>query len=1018
MSIFGLRLCSTLSALIALGSAAQDEQTLKAPGAERATFQLDSGLTIELVASEPQIESPVAMAFDENGRLWVVEMRDYPNGPKPGAKPAGRIKVLDDDDRDGFYERASIFADELLFANGLMPWDGGLIVTAAPQILFLKDEDGDGKADRRDVLWEGFSARNPQLRVSHPILGLDGWVYVVNGLQSSKVKKPGQAEGEAIDISGRDFKFNPRTGEGEAIAGMGQFGNTFDDWGRRFVCTNRNHIIPIIFEEKYAKRNPYLIPPPRLTDNQNAGGAARIFPISKNFTTSTLHEGSFSASCGILIYRGDALPDFYYGSAFMCDPTGNLVHQEIVEPDGAGFRWHPPRDGVEFLASTDDWFRPVFLSHGPDGALYVVDMYRKVIEHPEWMPPELQKRPDLELGNDKGRIWRILPEKTERQSERPKLAGMPTEELVRVLDHSNAWYRVTAQRLLVERADPKTAALLSIKPRAGYRSWEDQTRLGLVHAVWLLRALGAFDDKARIALSRDEDDARLWEQAILLSEGMDPDALSTKMLFFPGMGPDDRRLRFQIALSLGAWEPRQRPIMLDFQEPRPASEPGDQKWDYLARIAAQDADDPWSRTAILSSIQGEAGHFAFLLAAPLFGRQLIPSQSEGARALWAELFEMVGRRNEKFDTRTALTALAVVDKFHPELVDRWRLLGLAAMDRSLRQSGKRLVDVVRRLTVETDPLAETPKRQTLEFLDSLPRRVLEPGLSIEDSRLAIELLPQCDRATAVKTLIGLIRIAADQTLIESSLESLSRVTEGREAVDLLLDSYERATPQTRRLIVRLALAQPDRIAAALQAVESGALPDTAIDAAQVAQLINDSREEIRTLARRVLASRIPAERNEVLARYQPAVTKQGDIPRGRVSFRERCAQCHRVEGFGVAVGPDLSDLRTKSPEMLLHDILNPNAAIDANYQVYSVATKDGRVFSGLIQSESAAGLTLVRAEGQTDTILRQDIEETRATGQSLMPDGVEKDISPDAMADLIAYLKNWRYEQAGIPKGK
>ncbi|MCI0636556.1 MAG: hypothetical protein L0206_21945, partial [Actinobacteria bacterium] len=241
------------------------------PEQARDALRIDRGLRVELAASEPQIESPVAIAFDEEGRLWVVEMRDYPNGPPPGGKPEGRLKVLEDRDGDGRFEHSSVFADGLLFANGLMRWRDGVIVTAAPHIVHLRDTDGDGRADRREVLYEGFAAENSQLRVSHPVLGPDGWVYVANGLRGGKVHRAGRADAEVIDLSGRDFRFDPVLDRAEPVAGMGQYGNTFDDWGHRFVCTNRNHLVPIILEDRYARRNPFLAAPGARGDNQAAG---------------------------------------------------------------------------------------------------------------------------------------------------------------------------------------------------------------------------------------------------------------------------------------------------------------------------------------------------------------------------------------------------------------------------------------------------------------------------------------------------------------------------------------------------------------------------------------------------------------------------------------------------------------------------------------------------------------------------------------------------------------------------
>src|SRR5262245_51472460 len=293
-----------------------------------AEFRPAPGLRVELVACEPQIESPVHMAFDEDGRLWVVEMRDYPNGPPPGQPPEGRIRILEDRDGDGFYEHSTVFADGLLFANGLMHWKGGVVVTAGPHIVYLKDTDGDGKADKREVLYEGFAAENPQLRVSHPVLGLDGWVYVANGLRGGQIRPAGKRDAKPISLAGMDFRFNLLDGRHEAISGMGQYGNCFDDWGRRFVCDNRQHLRPVGLENRYLQRNPFLVVGEPVQDVSvleegplQSGG--KIYPISRNWTTSNLHAGRFTAACGVHIYGGDLLPEKYRGSAFTCDPTGN-----------------------------------------------------------------------------------------------------------------------------------------------------------------------------------------------------------------------------------------------------------------------------------------------------------------------------------------------------------------------------------------------------------------------------------------------------------------------------------------------------------------------------------------------------------------------------------------------------------------------------------------------------------------------------------------------------------------------
>ena len=231
-------------------------------------FQIDPDCRIELVAAEPDVSAPVSIAFDEKGQLWVVEMHDYPNGPDPGEPGKSRIRVLTDEDGDGKYSNPRVFVDQLLFANSFMHWDGGVLVTTDGKLIYFKDTDGDGKSDLREVWFEGFATENPQLRCNHPTFGPDNWIYVANGLRNGKVRavrpkwpKPapdGAKLGEPVDISGRDFRFNPFTGECEAVSGYGQFGLTFDDEGNRYVCSNRNPCMKVIIEERHLKLNPTL----------------------------------------------------------------------------------------------------------------------------------------------------------------------------------------------------------------------------------------------------------------------------------------------------------------------------------------------------------------------------------------------------------------------------------------------------------------------------------------------------------------------------------------------------------------------------------------------------------------------------------------------------------------------------------------------------------------------------------------------------------------------------------------
>ncbi|MBX3436725.1 MAG: hypothetical protein KF861_04480, partial [Planctomycetaceae bacterium] len=282
-------------------------------------FELPDDLAIEIVACEPDVIDPVAMAFGPDGRLWVVEMSDYPNGPPEDGPPLSRVRVLSDADGDGRYTDPITFADSLLFANGLMLWKDGLLVTTNGEVLFLRDTNGDGHADERQVWFQGFKKDNPQLRANHPTLGLDNTIYIASGLRGGEVaaaRPDWSTKAQPVSLSGRDFHFDPLTGAYESVSGVGQFGLCFDDFGNRFICSNRNPCDHIVLEDRYLSRNPNLAVAEVREVVSPAAEASRLYPISRIWTTSNLHANQFTAACGLLIYRGDALPEAYRGNSF------------------------------------------------------------------------------------------------------------------------------------------------------------------------------------------------------------------------------------------------------------------------------------------------------------------------------------------------------------------------------------------------------------------------------------------------------------------------------------------------------------------------------------------------------------------------------------------------------------------------------------------------------------------------------------------------------------------------------
>lgn len=977
------------------------------PAEAKKNFRLPKDLRIELAASEPQIESPVAMAFAPDGRLWVVEMGDYPNGPAKGEPPAGRIKILEDKDGDGFFETSRVFADKLLFANGLLHWQDGVIVTAAPHIVHVRDTDGDGKADRQDVLYEGFAALNPQLRVSNPILGLDGWVYVANGLRGGQARVPGTKE--AINLGGMDFRFDPLSGDHEAVTGMGQYGNTFDDWGQRFVCDNRHHLRHIVLENRYIKRNPNLAAPALVHDTSvledgplSSGG--KIYPLSKNWTTSSLHEGRFTAACGVFVYRGGLLGPSYHGSAFTCDPTGNLVHQETMEQSGATFLSKPAQKGVEFLASPDDWFRPVFLAHGPDDALYVVDMYRAVIEHPEFMPPELKQRPDLARGKDKGRIWRIVPERHQGHVHVKKsLAKATTELLVANIGDGRPWWRTTAHRLLLERQD-----VAAVEPLR--RELEQKDPLARIHAAWLLDGMIYLDELRLLKLLRDKH-PRVRENAVKLAEvrlARSP-ALQDRLLAMAGDA--DPRVRCQVALALGEWD-------------------SDRVVAALAKIALAAGDDSWTRLAVASSLVApedpEADRPRVSRALPLL--QTILHAPEFRKLPAAQRLPVIQDFAALAATEPVGLKMALLAN---ELGEHaLQLALLEGFANGLARKGIRLDDYF----VKSSPNPNDPVLQWFrEFLGAVQHEavVIRKGdrhlfdkndtkkvpVPFSDRLTAIRLLSRVSWPVAAKSLPSLLGEDTPQDVRLAAVRALSMHSD-KAVAPLLMKDWRSYTPALRREVTEAMFRSPDRILVFLGEIDAKRVKPGDLDTLRTRQLLKHGQPNIRVLADKLLRDNLPADRQEVLKKYQDALSMKGDAKRGQEIFKKNCATCHRVAAVGIDVGPDIADTRTKTLSALLTDILVPNQAIDNNYVNYVLSTKDGKTLTGIVVAETASSLTLKRAEGQADVILRSQIDELQSTGVSLMPDGLEKNISVAEMADLLDFLKNWRYLDGSVPFGR
>jgi putative membrane-bound dehydrogenase-like protein len=585
----------------------------KSPEEALKTFQLSEDFQIEIAAAEPEVVDPASFAWGADGHLWVVEMRDYPSGLDGKGKPGGVVKVLEDRNADGRYETATVFLDNIPFPTGVIPWRNGVLISAAPDILYAEDFDGDGKADKTEVLFTGFNPGNQQHRVNGFEWGLDGWIHVANGDSGGLVKS--EKTGKTINISGRDVRIRPDTGEIETVSSQSQFGRRRDDFGNWFGNNNPIWLWHVGVPERYLRRNPKLAVKSTKQVLANYENPTRVFPASApaqrpnqpwslNYVTS---------ACSPSPYRDDLFGIGFAKSIFISEPVHNCVHREVLEPAGSGFR--SLRDGSErareFLASTDPWFRPTTTRTGPDGALYVADFYRFVIEHPEWISPETQARLDLRAGQDKGRIYRISPKGKIRRPI-PDLSKLPPRQLVESLNSANGWQRDTAQRLLLENGIEKESvfqleALLTLRHRPKVR----------IQALATLGMLGKLSPATLVsALADPHSGIRI--EALRQSEPF----AQTEALFAAVShlaGDTDPRVRLQAAFTLGEWP---------FGKTRP----------FLSQIAARDADDNWIRAAVMSSLSPESNLFATLNASgkpdiAALELEVTPSNADRARVI-------------------------------------------------------------------------------------------------------------------------------------------------------------------------------------------------------------------------------------------------------------------------------------------------------------------------------------------------------------------------------------------------
>lgn len=938
------------------------------------SFKIHPDFEIQLVAAEPLVRDPVAMCFDARGRAYVVEMPEYNDANQEGYSS---VKLLEDTDGDGRFDKSYPFLSGLTLPTAVFCYKGGVFVGAPPYVYYCKDTDGDRIADVREVVMTGFGRdKGDEGMINSFRWGLDNKIHFSTGIDGGDVTLASDENKKTYNTKGRGVILDPETRTIELTTGGGQHGMSLGNWNREFVCANSVPMQVLMYDDRYIARNPYLAPPAAPVSIAPGGKFTKLLRISQVEPWRILRSriraasergdaekgqpsGFFTAATGITVYRGDAWPAEYQGNIFVGEPANNLVYRAAPQPDGLSLVAPRADQDAEFLASTDIWFRPVQFENGPEGALYVLDMYRELIEGAPFIPEEVIKHLDPVGGQDKGRIYRIVP-KGFQQPQQADLTKLSSQELVELLESDNGWTRDTAQRLLYERQDTSIAGGLK---QLSTGSTKPITR---ATALWSLQALKSLDS-ATLMKGLQDKEFQVRKQSLRIAEQY-ADAKEVQQQMIALAKDPSLEVQYQAAFSLGAFESLARNQALA---------------DLLERHAA----NQWIRMAVQSSLDQGAG----------------------------EVFEILIKNTDALKEKQIeqfLVALAVQIGAQQEAANVKRVL--AALE-ALPMSDQKLAEVLfrnllsRASGVTKQVIARSDSEHTAKLLKGMMQSAIAQATN---DKAAVK-----SRVAAIPTLsIGpfdetqpvfeeLLSVQQPLPVRQRAITALGLVNDDRVA-ELLIEAWPGLSPQLRMSAVETLFSRKPWLLSLLDAVKAGDINPGDIGPERVQLLKTNQDKTVKKLAESLFHNERLTGRSDVIKEYQASLKLKGDAANGKQVFKKSCSACHRLENVGVQLGADLKAIKDRGTDAVLLNILDPNREVKPQYVTYLLVTTQGRTITGLIKEENANSITIARADGTSDTVLRIDIDELISSRLSFMPEGLEKQINPQEMADLLAYLNS------------
>ncbi len=959
-------------------------------------FTLPDGFDIRLFASEPEVVNPVAMTWDERGRLWVVELYEYPMGAKPGETPRDRIKILEDTDADGRADKVHVWADGLNLATGILLGNGGAYVGQAPHLLFMRDTDGDDRADHSEIVKTGFGLEDRHELLNGFTWGPDGQLYMTHGVFTrSKVVAPDAPDADPVLLTAGVARYNLQSRKFEVFAE-----GTSNPWGVDFDRTGNAFVSACVIEHLF-----HLVPG-GIYDRQ-AGTAPHPFAYESLHAIND-HKHHMAAYAGVQVYQGHQFPPDNAGSILQGNIHDNAIHQDTLTPRGSSFVASHWRDLVR---ANDGWFMPVSTQVGPDGAVWIMDWYDKY--------PCYQNANADPAGVDRehGRIWRVVhtgPDKSRPVPSRPdphmNLARASSTELVRLLAHPNAWHRRTAQRLLNERRDNTVQGLLQQLLASGRlpdsptntpAATTLDTRLA---ALWTLHSSGYLADDTLAQAARNPEPAiRTWAARFIgerqLASDTDLDLLSS-------LATDpDPSVRLAVAVACRQFTSGHLTVN------RTPTKSSPRIGNILASLVAHSAqaDDP-----VLPFMIWHA-------AEPLIAARPAPALNrlaeDGPRflPLAAQLAAKTMRRLcDLGDTPSINLAVAFLERTLPNSPQ----LATAALDGLIAgQAGKALIPsspiapFIAKLTSHPNPDVADRGRKlgTLWGDPTATRDVLatatQPDAPANTRIRAIQTLRTAKSTTVRDAMLGIVGTPNPEPIHIAALDALAELG-GDDVATELIRRWNLLTPGARTAAAN-AMASRRRWALPLLAeIKASRIAASDLGPAALRNLLNNRDQETREQARSTIGRFRESGADKaalVAAKRRIALSGEPDLAAGRDLTQRNCLVCHKLHNEGQSVGPDLTGVGRSSLDALLWNIIDPNQVIGAGYEQVEIETRDDRVVAGRLVEDTDSRVRLLLIGGKEETIARDHIQSRRTLESSVMPEGLA-DIPDADLRNMVWYI--------------